>query len=216
MEDPESYRDRQVYVDAANAILVGAALIASVTFAGFLQPPLGYVTYYTEFFSDPAPPSTPESFAAVAQYKSVRVFWVFNSLSFFSAIATVLAGAGTVLPAKAIRGTIPMAMEVQIVRQWLKFTSVLLAVSIVFVLGAFTAAGSASLPNIAQYQLSIVSTAAIGLGLCFVTLCAFCYRLILSLKPVNPLYLVGLLVTLEACAALYFLCRPLLDRIANG
>jgi hypothetical protein len=28
------YRDRQVHVDAANAILVGAALIASVTFAG--------------------------------------------------------------------------------------------------------------------------------------------------------------------------------------
>jgi ankyrin repeat protein len=33
------YRDRQVHVDAANAILVGAALIASVTFAGWLQPP---------------------------------------------------------------------------------------------------------------------------------------------------------------------------------
>lgn len=31
------YRDRQVYVDAANAILVGAALIASVTFAGNLS-----------------------------------------------------------------------------------------------------------------------------------------------------------------------------------
>jgi ankyrin repeat protein len=32
------YRDRQVFVDAANALLVGAALIASVTFAGWLQP----------------------------------------------------------------------------------------------------------------------------------------------------------------------------------
>jgi hypothetical protein len=40
------YRDRQVHVDAANAILVGAALIASVTFAGWLTPPLGYSTFF--------------------------------------------------------------------------------------------------------------------------------------------------------------------------
>lgn len=40
----ELYRDCQVYVDAANAILVGAALIASVTFASWLQPPLDYAS----------------------------------------------------------------------------------------------------------------------------------------------------------------------------
>jgi hypothetical protein len=40
------YRDRQVHVDAANAILVGAALIASVTFAAWLQPPLGYSAFF--------------------------------------------------------------------------------------------------------------------------------------------------------------------------
>jgi len=40
------YRDRQVHVHAANAILVGAALIASVTFAGWLQPPLGYSAFF--------------------------------------------------------------------------------------------------------------------------------------------------------------------------
>jgi hypothetical protein len=51
----ELYRDHQVYVDAANAILVGAALIASVTFASWLQPPLsyslqGYVDVEQSFF----------------------------------------------------------------------------------------------------------------------------------------------------------------------
>ncbi|KAH8960382.1 hypothetical protein BDL97_06G129300 [Sphagnum fallax] len=48
------YRDRQVFVDAANALLVGAALIASVTFAGWLQPPLGYIPDYD--FSQPFVP----------------------------------------------------------------------------------------------------------------------------------------------------------------
>ena len=40
------YRDRQVFVDAANAILVGSALIATVTYNGWITPPLGYITYF--------------------------------------------------------------------------------------------------------------------------------------------------------------------------
>ncbi|CAK9275452.1 unnamed protein product, partial [Sphagnum jensenii] len=59
------YRDRQVFVDAANALLVGAALIASVTFAGWLQPPLGYIPDYNLSQPFPAPPQNPESYAAV-------------------------------------------------------------------------------------------------------------------------------------------------------
>ncbi|EFJ38738.1 hypothetical protein SELMODRAFT_402885 [Selaginella moellendorffii] len=35
-------KDRQMFVDGLNAILVGSALIASVAFGGFLNPPLGY------------------------------------------------------------------------------------------------------------------------------------------------------------------------------
>ncbi|CAM6016296.1 unnamed protein product, partial [Sphagnum balticum] len=85
------YRDRQVFVDAANALLVGAALIASVTFAGWLQPPLGYIPDYDFSQPFPAPPQTPESYAAVKNHATVKAFWVFNSLSFFFAIATVLA-----------------------------------------------------------------------------------------------------------------------------
>ncbi|CAM6012345.1 unnamed protein product [Sphagnum balticum] len=87
------YRDRQVLVDAANALLVGAALMASVTFAGWLQPPLGYTPYYEYPESLPAPPGTYESYAAVRQHTAVQAFWFFNSLSFFFAIATVLTGA---------------------------------------------------------------------------------------------------------------------------
>ncbi|MCO5606323.1 hypothetical protein L7F22_060510 [Adiantum nelumboides] len=40
------YEDRQVYLDSANAILVGAALIEGVAFSAWLQPPLGYSYEY--------------------------------------------------------------------------------------------------------------------------------------------------------------------------
>lgn len=40
------YRDRQVFVDAANAILVGSALIATISYGGWITPPLGYISYY--------------------------------------------------------------------------------------------------------------------------------------------------------------------------
>jgi ankyrin repeat protein len=60
------YRDRQVFIDAANALLVGGALIAGITFASWLQPPLGYTTYYQFPQSSPGtPPATFESFAAL-------------------------------------------------------------------------------------------------------------------------------------------------------
>ncbi|CAM6022860.1 unnamed protein product [Sphagnum balticum] len=85
------YRDRQEFVDGANALVVGAALIASVTFAGWLQPSLGYIPDYNFSQPFPAPPHTPESYAAVKNHAIVKAFWVFNSLSFFLALATVLA-----------------------------------------------------------------------------------------------------------------------------
>jgi len=66
------YRDRQVFVDAANALLVGAALIASVTFAGWLQPPLGYTPYYDFSQPFPAPPGAYESYAAIKQNPKVK------------------------------------------------------------------------------------------------------------------------------------------------
>jgi ankyrin repeat protein len=76
------YRDRHVFVDAANALLVGAALIASVTFAGWLQSPLGYIPYYDLSQPFPAPPGAYESYAAIKQNPKVKAFSVFNSLSF--------------------------------------------------------------------------------------------------------------------------------------
>ena len=95
------YRDRQVYVDAANAILVGAALIASVTFAAWLQPPLNYtldgsLSVYSTV--NPYPKNNYPKYADVEDNVGLGVFWVFNSLSFYFAIGTVVLGACSVLP----------------------------------------------------------------------------------------------------------------------
>ncbi|KAH7282244.1 hypothetical protein KP509_35G021300 [Ceratopteris richardii] len=151
------YRDRQVYVDAANAVLVAAALIASVTFAGWLQPPLNYVSYY-DMPLQGAPDGSYASYAAVKQYVGVDVFWSFNSLSFTFAIATVLAGLVGVVP-------IPnryIATTVVHLRKTLWVASIMLALSIVFVLGAFAAAGFTVLPPIFKYRANMVGTFALG------------------------------------------------------
>ncbi|BBN04696.1 hypothetical protein MPTK1_3g06940 [Marchantia polymorpha subsp. ruderalis] len=162
----KQYRDRQVHVDAGNTALVGAALIASVTFAGWLQPPLGYIEY-NQFDK--------EQFAAVEAHASVQLFWLFNSLSFFSAIATVVSGARAVLPAPHSQF---IAKEVRHMRRWLVLTSFLLVVSIVCVLGAFTAAGYGTLPPISRYQTLMTVTTVIGGIMCVVVLSIYFLRLI--------------------------------------
>ncbi len=173
------YRDRQVLVDAANALLVGAALIASVTFAGWLQPPLGYATYYDFSQPSPAPPGTYESYAAVKQHPSVKSFWVFNSLSFFFAIATVLAGAEAAMPSlqHAFIGR-----DVQSAKRALIITSILLVMSVVCVLGAFASAGFAVLPPLMKYDTSMIITVCVGGTVCMLTLAKFLWKLAMPMR----------------------------------
>jgi ankyrin repeat protein len=173
------YRDRQVLVDAANALLVGAALIASVTFAGWLQPPLGYATYYDFSQPSPAPPGTYESYAAVKQHPSVKSFWVFNSLSFFFAIATVLAGAEAAMPSlqHAFIGR-----DVQSAKRALIITSIFLVMSVVCVLGAFASAGFAVLPPLLKYDTSMIITVCVGGTVCMLTLAKFLWKLAMPMR----------------------------------
>jgi ankyrin repeat protein len=168
------YRDRQVFVDAANALLVGAALIASVTFAGWLQPPLGYIPDYEFSQPIPAPPQTPESYAAVKNHATVKVFWVFNSLSFFFAIATVLAGADAALP--NLRDEF-IGRRVKSVEQALIRTTILLVISVVCVLGAFASAGFAALPPLLKYDTSMIITVFLGGTICMLTLAKIIWKL---------------------------------------
>jgi hypothetical protein len=161
------YRDRQVHVDAANAILVGAALIASVTFAGWLQPPLGY----SEFFGSasievgaPSPSGIYPSFVSVAGHPIMQIFWVFNSMSFFFAIATLMVGASAARPPS--RGVF-IGKEVRSLRGSLILAYDLLTVSVGCVVGAFASAGFLVLPPIPKYMLNTRVTVSIGVMVVF-------------------------------------------------
>jgi hypothetical protein len=161
------YRDRQVHVDAANAILVGAALIASVTFAGWLQPPLGY----SEFFGSasievgaPSPSGIYPSFVSVAGHPIMQMFWAFNSMSFFFAIATLMVGASAARPPR--RG-IFIGEVVRSLRASLSLAYILLTISVGCVMGAFASAGFLVLPPIPKYMLNMGVTVGIGVTVVF-------------------------------------------------
>ncbi|CAK9232363.1 unnamed protein product [Sphagnum troendelagicum] len=169
------YRDRQVFVDAANALLVGGALIAGLSFASWLQPPLSFRPYYQFPQSTPAtPPATYETFAAVELHYSLRLFWTLNNLSFFFAIATVLSGAEAAFPDL---DAVFVVKAVQNVRRALIWTSILLVFSVITVLGAFVCAGFTVLPPIARDVNNMTGSTVFGMLVCGVVLVKFSYKL---------------------------------------
>ncbi|KAH8972070.1 hypothetical protein BDL97_02G175200 [Sphagnum fallax] len=161
------YRDRQVHVDAANAILVGAALISSVTFAGWLQPPLAYSPFFGSASLDagaPPPSGMYPSFVSVEGHPIMKIFWVFNSLSFFFAIATLMVGATAARPPKK---ETYIGVVVQSLRTSLRLAYALLTVSVACVMGAFASAGFVVLPPIHSYTTVMRATVSIGVMVVF-------------------------------------------------
>lgn len=137
--EEKQYRDREVYAQALNATLVGAVLIAGVTFGGWLQLPS----------SDFKP-------------LSMRVFWATNSLAFFFAMGTVSVGVGAFIPTpKKYIGEIVKQVRLAIVS-----AATLLALTLVLVLCAFSAAGFAALPYIAHYNTNMHVTVVLGSTIC--------------------------------------------------
>jgi hypothetical protein len=161
------YRDRQVHVDAANAILVGAALIASVTFAGWLQPPLGYSPFFgsaSPGAGSPTPSGMYPSFVSVEGHPIMKIFWVFNSMSFFFAIATLMVRATAARP--PTKDTY-IGVVVRSLRTSLRLAYALLTVSVACVMGAFACAGFVVLPPIRSYTTIMQATVGIGVMVVF-------------------------------------------------
>jgi len=113
---------RKVIVDAANAILIGASLIASVTYASWLILPYDNIVHR----------------------KAVEVFWAFNSLSFFFAVATVLASASAAMPNfnSADSGRMFSSMM-----RRLRFAASLFIVAVLCVLTAFASGAYLRVPH---------------------------------------------------------------------
>jgi ankyrin repeat protein len=163
------YRDRQLHVDAANAILVGATLIASVTFAAWLQPPLGYSEFYGSTSIDvgaPLPSGMYPSFVSVAGHPILDIFWIFNSMSFLFAIATLMVGANAARPPRQDKY---IGEVVRTLRTLLSLAYSLLTVSVGCVLGAFATAGFLVLPPVRRYNVTMGATLGIGLVVVFLS-----------------------------------------------
>ncbi len=161
------YRDRQVHVHAANAILVGAALIASVTFARWLRPPLGYSAFFGSASIEvgaPFPSGIYPSFVSVAGHPIMQIFWFFNSMSFFFAIATLMVGASVARPPKH---DIFIGEVVQSLLDSLSLAYILLTISVGCVMGAFANAGFLVLPPIPKYMVNMRVTVGIGVMVVF-------------------------------------------------
>jgi ankyrin repeat protein len=183
------FRDRQVYVDASNAILVGAALIAGVTFASWLQPPLGYSTYYEETLTNPypGPPTSYPNYVDFEHHKALQAFWIFNSLSFFFSTSTMVMGARSVLPMQNVF----LKQAVRKIRLNLLITTSLLVFSILFGMISFAIAGYIVIPPKIKFQANILSTIAVGGLICLSSLYFLGRSLAGELKPLIMKFIVG-------------------------
>jgi hypothetical protein len=118
----ETLEAKRSWNEGGNAISVVAALVATASYVGPLQPPLGYVDDFVQ-----------------TSNLSIRIFMVTNSISFYLAIASIMFA---VLP------SLPMPeegkyKELQRTRQTIGIAFSLILMSVLGVLISFTAASNA-------------------------------------------------------------------------
>jgi len=131
-------KERSSYVHAANSIIIVAALISTVTFTVFLTPPPGYL-------------DTPGI--------SVYAFYIYNSLSFFSALSTLLIGASVTRP--VLRRTY-IAVTMPLSRKLLFIANNLLCFSVAFFMSTFLTAGYIVFPIIKVYYFVSMTMAVLS------------------------------------------------------
>ena len=151
--EEKQLRDRDVYVQALNAVLVGAALIGSVTFAGWLQLPSQTAFEKTQ----------------------MKIFWVSNGVSFYSAVAAMCVTIAALLPTP----TKYVGVIVNQVRVELVISAFFFAISLGAVTTAFASAGfSATLTSkMTYYQKLMLSSTIPGAAAGAITLVIFMVRL---------------------------------------
>ncbi|KAL2632977.1 hypothetical protein R1flu_004456 [Riccia fluitans] len=148
-QDMDRHRaDLQTLVDASNARLVGASLIAGIGFAAQLQPPLGWVTYYNSTYSDSPPPVSPDyrQYAAVGKDNWVKGFWVSNSASFLLSVITIIISSSLVMRAPLESKALYITDIISSRKDWLLLASYSFMVSVFFFLVSFLLARIAVLP----------------------------------------------------------------------
>ncbi|KAG0504296.1 hypothetical protein KC19_9G095200 [Ceratodon purpureus] len=160
-----------MYIHQANTVLIGSALIASVTFAGWLQPPLGFKDYFQ--FPQPGPSPADgnvyyESYVAIEGHRGVEVFVVFNTLSFFLSIATVLVGAEATL---FVHDSDEKTSALIRMRKSIKWMIGFFIGSMLSIMAAFISAGMTILPPIRRLEWSMILSLVAGGVVCTLPLC---------------------------------------------
>ena len=109
--------------EAGNAISVVAALVATASYVGPLQPPLGYADDFVQMSN-----------------LSIRIFMVTNSVSFYLAIASIMFVVVSTLPIVPQEGIFKALRRIQ---KSIWIATCLLLMSVLGVLISFTAASNA-------------------------------------------------------------------------
>eukprot|EP00898_Chlorokybus_atmophyticus_P002388 jgi/Chlat1/314/Chrsp1S08785 len=148
------FADKDRFNNTINALLVVAALVFSITYQGFNQPPLGWVE---------APPvnssSDPNILYLSVRLTSVRVWTVCNALSFFFAWAAISTGATrmSIVPSPVLttiawfavvlkREMSPWSVAFARRQALVMAVAFFVELSLMCAAAAFTAAGMAAIP----------------------------------------------------------------------
>ncbi|CAM6030506.1 unnamed protein product [Sphagnum balticum] len=160
-----------------NAAGTGIAVVATASFVGPLQPPLGYVSMASG-------PTTIDLGVQETQFM-IRVFVVSNSLSFYLAIASIMLAIVPSLPIPQGGLLFGVREELQRSRKTVSIAIAMLLASIISVLISF-AASSLAVVHRQHKRLTLYTTLAGGLA-CIVVIFFFSLRLLRLILTKNTL-----------------------------
>ncbi|CAM6115869.1 unnamed protein product [Calypogeia fissa] len=155
---------------AAQAISVTAALVATASYVGPLQPPLGLSTNAEAWLTG----------YSQVNHTAVQVFLFCNSLSFYLAIALIML---SIIPSLTIPQE-PLPFEVHVANMVIQWAIIFLFASITSVICSFSAASIAVVPESRWgYKVLAILSTIVGALICSLALCLFLLRLTRLVKP---------------------------------
>ncbi|KAL3701196.1 hypothetical protein R1sor_019218 [Riccia sorocarpa] len=159
----ETQEQKTNFSAAGTAVSVTAALVATASYIGPLQPPLGYTKDDEDGVSK-----------CQTEIMAVRVFFVLNTLAFYLAIAAVVLSLtpSLPLPHESIRE------ELKRIRRNVTWALILLIVSLIAVLSAFASASIVVISNTDRWNQGGLTTGPVVAGciVCLIVLILCCRR----------------------------------------
>jgi ankyrin repeat protein len=143
--DVKEYMERIYRLDmnTMNALFVGATLLASVTYVGWMQPPLGFMEDYR--YPLQSPPAPPDTYAVFIDFSNdnVKLFLIFNTMAFIFSLTTIFRGVETLA---RHRKKLDAGYVSRDLRASIRHCFVYFSFSTTFILAAFDQAGRAVMP----------------------------------------------------------------------